>query len=88
MGSLVKGMRNVFFDTLFNMALKNKDIVLICHDKFKKSLPNQYINVGIAEQNMVGLSAGLALTGKTIYIYSIVPFLAMRCYEQIRVHIC
>lgn len=95
MGSLVKGMRNVFFDTLFNMALKNKDILLltadigaICHDKFKKSLPNQYINVGIAEQNMVGLSAGLALTGKTIYIYSIVPFLAMRCYEQIRVDIC
>jgi transketolase len=95
MGSLAKGMRNAFFDTLFSIALKNKDILLltadigaICHDKFKKSLPNQYVNVGIAEQNMVGLSAGLALTGKTIYIYSIVPFLAMRCYEQIRVDIC
>lgn len=95
MEPMVKGMRNAFFDTLFDMASKNKDILLltadigaICHDRFKKFLPKQYINVGIAEQNMVGLSAGLALTGKIVYIYSIIPFLAMRCYEQIRVDIC
>lgn len=91
----VKGMRNVFFDTLFRLARKNKNILLLtadigalCHDKFKKYLPKQYMNVGIAEQNMVGLSAGLALSGKIVYIYSIIPFLAMRCYEQIRVDIC
>lgn len=95
MGSWAKGMRNAFFDTLFGIARKNKEVILltadigaICHDKFKKFLPKQYINVGIAEQNMVGLSAGLALTGKIIYIYSIIPFLAMRCFEQIRVDIC
>ena len=91
----VKGMRNAFFDTLFGIARKNKNVILltadigaICHDNFKKFLPKQYINVGIAEQQMVGLSAGLALGGKTVYIYSIIPFLTMRGYEQIRVDIC
>jgi transketolase len=95
MGSWAKGMRNAFFDTLFVIARKNKEVILltadigaICHDKFKQLLPKQYINVGIAEQHMVGLSAGLALSGKIVYIYSIIPFLAMRCYEQIRVDIC
>lgn len=95
MKPLGKGMRNAFFDALFDMARQNEDILLltadigaISHDKFKKFLPRQYINVGVAEQNMVGLSAGLALTGKIIYIYSLIPFLVMRCYEQIRVDIC
>jgi len=91
----VKGMRDAFFDSLYAEAKKDKNIVLvtsdtgaICHDDFKKKLPRQYLNVGIAEQNMIGISAGLAMAGKTVFCYAIVPFATMRCYEQIRVDLC
>lgn len=91
----IKGMRDVFFDSLYNLAKRDKNIILItadtgaiCHDEFKQNLSNQYINIGIAEQNMVGVAAGLAMSGKIIYIYAIIPFATMRCYEQIRVDLC
>jgi len=88
-------MRDAFFDTLYNFARKNKDIILItsdtgavCLDKFKKRLGKQYINIGIAEQNMVSVAAGMAMSSKRVYLYAIVPFATMRCYEQIRVDLC
>lgn len=91
----VKGMRDFFFQSLLTKARRDKDLILItadtgaiCHDGFKKELNEQYFNVGIAEQNMIGLAAGLALTGKKIYVYGIIPFVVMRCYEQIRVDLC
>jgi len=91
----VKGMRDAFFKALFNVAKKDKNVILItadtgaiCHDGFKKKLSNQYINVGIAEQNMIGVAAGLAMAGKIVYVYGIIPFVTMRCYEQIRVDLC
>ncbi|MBU4333273.1 MAG: 1-deoxy-D-xylulose-5-phosphate synthase, partial [Candidatus Omnitrophica bacterium] len=89
------GMRDSFFQSLYEEAKKNRNIILvtsdtgaICHDEFKEKIPDQYINVGIAEQNMIGLAAGLAQTGKIVYVYAIVPFATMRCYEQIRVDLC
>lgn len=95
MSRWVKGMRDAFFDSLFSIARKDKDLVLVtadtgavCHDEFKKVLPKQYVNVGIAEQNMIGVAAGLAMLGKKVYVYAIVPFATMRCYEQIRVDLC
>ena len=91
----VKGMRDFFFQSLLSEAKKNRDIVLImadtgaiCHDEFKEKLSEQYINIGIAEQNMIGVAAGLAMSGKIVYVYAIVPFATMRCYEQIRVDLC
>ncbi len=91
----IKGMRDSFFDALFEIAKKDRNVILItadtgaiCHDKFKQELSNQYINVGIAEQNMIGVAAGLALAGKKVYVYAIIPFVTMRCYEQIRVDLC
>lgn len=90
-----RGMRDAFFEALYYLAKKDKNLILItsdtgaiCHDKFKKELPGQYINIGIAEQNMVGVAAGMAMSGKTVFIYAIVPFVTMRCYEQIRVDLC
>jgi len=95
MARWIKGMRDVFFDSLYNLSKKDKNIILItadtgaiCLDEFKRKLSNQYINIGIAEQNMVGVAAGLAMSGKTVYIYAIIPFVTMRCYEQIRVDLC
>lgn len=91
----IKGMRDSFFDSLYNLAKKDKDIILItsdtgaiCLDKFKKNLKGRYINIGIAEQNMVSVAAGMAMSGKKVYIYAIVPFATMRCYEQIRIDLC
>jgi len=91
----VQGMRDAFFASLYRLAERDKDIVLIssdtgaiCLDRVKKDFPSQYVNVGIAEQNMVGIAAGMALAGKKVYIYAIVPFVTMRCYEQIRIDLC
>ena len=87
-------MRDAFFDGLYEVARKDSRAILIssdtgaiCMDEFKKDLKKQFVNSGIAEQNLVGLAAGLALSGRIVYIYAIVPFATMRCYEQIRVDI-
>ena len=90
-----KDIRDSFFDKIYEMACENKNIIFISADadafslkKFKENLPDQFINVGVAEQNMALVATGLALSGKTVFIYSITSFIAMRCFEQIKVNIC
>jgi transketolase len=56
-------------------------------EPFIEKFPDRFLNVGIAEQNAVGVSAGLALSGYKVYLYSIGPFVTMRCFEQVRVDI-
>ena len=53
-------------------------------EKFQNEIPKQFTNVGIAEQNMVGLAAGMSIAGKRPYCYSGAVFLLMRAYEFIR----
>lgn len=53
-------------------------------EEFAKELPNQFINCGIAEQNMIGVATGLAISGKKPYCYSGAVFINYRCLEQIR----
>jgi transketolase len=53
-------------------------------DRLRKDFSDRFINVGIAEQNLINISTGLALEGFTVYAYAIAPFLVMRAYEQIR----
>lgn len=84
-------MREVFVRQLTKMATKDKDLMLITGDlgynvltNFAKMLPNQFINAGIAEQNMTGVATGLALEGKIVFTYSIANFPTLRCLEQIR----
>lgn len=76
------------------MAKQDKDIILLTADlgysfieQFQKELPNQFVNVGIQEQNMVGVAGGLALAGKKPWCYSGTIFMLLRPYEQIR-NIC
>ena len=90
-----KDIRDAFFDEVYRLAVKDKDVIFISADadafslkRYKKELPDQFINVGVAEQNMALVATGLALTGKKVFIYSITPFIAMRCFEQIKVNIC
>jgi transketolase len=88
-------IRDAFFDRIYEIATKDKDVIFITADadafslrRYKKDLPDQFVNVGVAEQNMVAVSAGLALSGKKVFIYAIIPFITMRCYEHIKVNIC
>ncbi len=87
--------RGVFMETLEELAVKDRKIILIVGDvgfsymqEFKKKYPNQFINAGVAEQSFMGMAAGLSQSGFKPYIYSMVPFVIMRNYEQLRNDIC
>lgn len=89
------GMRDAFFDALYPFFKKDRNAVLVTADngapsldKFSENLPGQFLNVGIAEQQMVGLAAGLALEGKKVYTYAIAPFVTLRCIEQNKLDMC
>jgi len=56
-------------------------------DRIRADCPGRFANVGIAEQNLINVSAGLALEGFTVFAYAIAPFITMRCYEQVRVNL-
>lgn len=84
-------MRNAFVDTLCDLALKDKNIYLMAGDvgfgvlnKFLEANPEQFINAGIAEQNMTAVAAGMALEDKIVFTYSITNFATLRCLEHIR----
>lgn len=87
-------MRATFVKELEKLAEKDPNIMVLTadlgrfFDSFEEKFPNQFINCGVAEQNMIGVAAGLALSGKKVYCYSIIPFLTMRALESIRVNIC
>ena len=88
-------MRNIFVEKLIKRASKNKNIFFLTADLgynsfevFQKKFPDRFINVGVAENNMIGIATGLALLKKEVYVYSIVPFLVFRSLEQIRNNIC
>lgn len=84
-------MRDTFVRMLIALAKENPNIELITGDlgfgvlkPFWEQLPDQFINAGIAEQNMTSAAAGMALEGKTVFTYSIGNFPTLRCLEQIR----
>jgi len=84
-------VRDRFIERLSAMAEHDARIMLITGDlgfgvldEYKKRFPKQFINAGVAEQNMTGIATGLALEGYVVYTYSIANFVFMRCLEQIR----
>ena len=88
-------MRGVFVNTIVECARRDPSIWLLTADlgysvlePFRDEFPRRFVNVGVAEGNMVGVASGLAASGKTVFIYSIIPFVTMRCFEQIRVDVC
>lgn len=88
-------MRNSFITTLLDLAARDERIFLLCGDlgysvlePFAQRFPERFLNVGIAEQNMVGLATGLALEGYTVFCYSIGNFPTLRAMEQIRYDVC
>ncbi len=84
-------MRNSFVKALLQHAERDPRLMLIVGDlgfsvvePFAERMPKQYLNAGIAEQNMAGVAAGLAMSGFHPFIYSIANFPTLRCLEQIR----
>lgn len=88
-------MRNAYLSTLYDLAKGNKKILAlvadngaIVYDKYREDLPEQFINFGISEANMVSVAAGLASCGKIPFAYTIACFITMRAFEQIRNDVC
>ncbi|WP_336773059.1 transketolase family protein [Paenibacillus sp. MMO-58] len=87
--------RQVICDTLLELAKDDRDIMVLASDSrgsaamapFANTYPNQFVEVGIAEQNIVGISAGLAHSGKKPFVTSPACFLSMRSIEQIKVDV-
>jgi len=88
-------MRKAFHEELLKIAQVDPRVFLLLGDlgygeveAFAKSCPDQFCNVGVAEQNMAGIACGLAMEGYIVVIYSIANFPILRCLEQIRNDIC
>jgi transketolase len=88
-------VRTAFFDALMKLAERDRRVFLVVGDlgfgvtePFAKQFPERYLNAGVAEQNMTGIAAGLALSGKIVFTYSIANFPILRCLEQIRNDVC
>lgn len=84
-------MKDPFFSALCELAADDPGVFFITGDlgfgaleKFQSGFPKQFLNAGVAEQNMTGLAVGLALEGRTVFTYSIANFPILRCLEQIR----
>lgn len=88
-------MRTAFIESLVELARHDPKVWLLTADlgysvleRFRDEFPDRYVNVGVAEQNMVGIAAGLALSGCKVFVFSIGNFPTQRCLEQIRVDVC
>jgi transketolase len=88
-------MRKTFADSMIEMARKDEKLVVLIGDishhllrDFEKEFPTRFYNVGICEQAMVGLAAGLAMEGYRPVVHTIAPFCVERAYEQIKVDLC
>ena len=88
-------MRDAFVKELIKIAEADKRVWLLTGDlgfkvleEFAESYSDRFVNVGVAEQNMIGVAAGIAMAGNIPYVYSLGNFPVMRCLEQIRNDVC
>ncbi len=87
-------MRYTFGEAIAKLAQEDPDLYLIVgdigykvFDKFRAQFPNRFINIGICEQSMIGVAAGMALEGLKPWVYTITPFLIERPFEQVKLDI-
>ncbi len=87
-------MRDVLIEQIYQKMFDDERIFFLSADlgspvldKVREQFEDRFINVGIAEQNLINVSTGLAFEGFTVYAYAIAPFLTMRAYEQLRVNL-
>ena len=93
-GDFILSSRSIVGDTLHEIGLKDQRLWVLTPDTgaalsaFKKDCADRYVDVGIAEQNVVGIAAGLALEGNIPVIMGMIPFMTMRACEQVRTDVC
>ncbi len=88
----LRAMRDTFLQSLHSLMSEDPEIFFVSGDfgspvldQIRSDHPDRFLNVGVAEQNLINVAAGLALEGFKVFAYAIAPFLTMRCFEQIRV---
>jgi len=88
-------VRDSFAKAILDLGKIDKRLFLLVSDigtyllrDFRKKFPERFVNVGIAEANMIGIASGLAIEGKIPFVYTITPFVTARCFDQIRVDVC
>ena len=88
---MAHGARNLFLSGVIDLIKQGEDIYIVaadlgapCLDEVREKFPQRLVNVGIAEQNMIAVSCGIALTGKKVVAYTSNPFTVIRAYDQIR----
>lgn len=88
-------MRDATVRTLMKLADEGKNFFVLAgdlgfklFDPFREKYPSRFVDVGVAEQDMVGIAAGMTLAGTRVFCYSMVPFVLMRPFEQVRVDLC
>lgn len=89
------GSRGMYGQAILDLAERRADLMVLSADlgnssgldRFKKAFPDQFVNVGIAEQNLIGVAAGLAKEGHTVFASSFAPFISMRASEQVRMNL-
>ena len=89
------GSRAVFGQAIYSLAETKKNLMVLSADlgsssglnRYKKAYPDNFLNVGISEQNMIGVAAGLAKEGSVVFATSFAPFISMRSGEQIRMNL-
>lgn len=87
--------RDATFAELYEIALRDSRAILLSADTgafklkdFQQNIPAQFYNVGISEQNAISVAAGLALSGKKVFVFGLSPFVTLRAYEQIKIDVC
>lgn len=88
-------MRKAFVKKLTELVSNDEKIYLLTgdlgfsvFDDFRQTFPNNFINMGLSEASMIGAAAGMAMEGRRVFVYSIIPFVTFRVLEQIRNDIC
>lgn len=93
---VVANARAIWTDAMYEAGMANENVMALtgdlsrslCTERFRKEIPERYLNIGIAEQNMTSIAAGLALCGKIPYCSSYAPFVTLRAAEQFRTDVC
>ncbi len=87
-------MRDIIIDDIYTRLLKEKNLFFLSSDfgsprldRIRKDFSDRFFNIGIAEQNTINISLGLALEGNSVIVYGIAPFITMRAFEQLRVNL-